>query len=140
MVPPTHQFELLKLLWVEYYIFDTGTSLAKSSALFFYARIFNSANNKKFKYALWATQAAVFLWLFAILISVVFSCIPVQKTWQPWIEGHCSNEDTVWLGSVIPSIIIDFVILILPLPMLWKLQIKPLQKLLVTGIFICGYL
>ncbi len=85
-------------------------------------------------------QAAVYIWFLGILISVVFSCVPVQKSWMPMIDGHCSNVDTVWLGSVIPSTIIDLIILIMPLPMIWKLQMKLTKKILVMGVFVCGYL
>lgn len=56
------------------------------------------------------------------------------------MDGHCSNVDTVWLGSVIPSTIIDLIILIMPLPMIWKLQMKLTKKILVMGVFVCGYL
>ncbi len=56
------------------------------------------------------------------------------------IDGHCSNEDTLWLGSVIPSVIIDLIILIMPLPMIWKLQMKLTKKILIMGVFMCGYL
>ncbi|PVH91230.1 hypothetical protein DM02DRAFT_664223 [Periconia macrospinosa] len=36
--------------------------------------------------------------------------------------------------------IIDFIILILPLPILWELHLSVWKKILVLGVFICGYL
>jgi hypothetical protein len=137
-VPPTDQITILKSIWATYFLYDTSISLAKSSALFFYARIFASADTK-FIYALWAGQAAVWLWLFSLLLTVTFTCIPVQKSWQPEIEGKCQNTQATYLGSAISSVIIDLFILLLPMPMLWRLQMRSLQKILITGVFVCGY-
>lgn len=44
------------------------------------------------------------------------------------------------VGNSIASVIIDLVILIIPLPVLWKLQLKLGKKLLISGVFTGGYL
>ena len=129
----------LKLLWVEYYIFDAGTSIAKASALLFYARIFGQTHSR-FRYALWVVHGMNVAWLIGILLAVVFECSPIEKAWKPQLPGHCANTRTLWLGSGLPSLIIDIFILLMPLPPLWKLQMKPTRKYLIMGVFICGYL
>lgn len=138
-VPPDNIEPFLKLLWAIYYIFDTGTAVSKSSALFFYARIFG-VTNTRFKYALWLVHAMNIAWLIAILLSVTFMCNPVEKAWKPALDGHCLNTGLLWTGSGITSLIIDVIILVLPLPMLWKLQMKAIRRVQITGVFICGYL
>lgn len=139
VVPPENLTPFLKLLWVEYYIFDAGTSIAKGSALLFYARVFNNTKSR-FKYALWTVHALNAAWLVGIIFAVIFECTPIQKAWDPTIPGRCDNEDALWLGSGIPSLLIDVLILLLPLPMLWRLQMKLSRKLLLVGVFACGYM
>lgn len=137
---PTENIEkFLKLLWIIYYVFDTGTAVGKMSALFFYARIF-SVNNSKFKYALWVVHAMTAAWLVGILLSVTFMCDPVPRAWETSLPGHCLNTGKLWIGSGVTSLLIDIIILVMPLPMLWNLQMKVTRRILITGVFICGYL
>ncbi|ROV87838.1 hypothetical protein VMCG_10546 [Cytospora schulzeri] len=138
-VSPDNVEKFLKVLWIVYYIFDTGTAVGKASALFFYARIF-SVSNSRFKYALWLVHAMNVAWLLAILLSVTFMCSPIQKAWETSLPGTCLNTGLLWTGSGVTSLIIDVIILIMPLPMLWKLQLKTIRRIQISGVFICGYL
>lgn len=138
-LPPENIEKFLKMLWIIYYIFDTGTAVSKTSALFFYARVF-SVNNSRFKYALWVVHAMNAAWLLAILLSVTFMCNPIQRAWQPALPGTCLNTGILWTGSGVTSLIIDVIILVMPLPMLWKLQMKTISKIQIIGVFMCGYL
>ncbi|KAI1260513.1 hypothetical protein F5Y18DRAFT_419999 [Xylariaceae sp. FL1019] len=138
-VPPDNVERFLKLLWIIYYIFDTGTAMAKSSALFFYARVFGSTNSR-FRYALWVVHAMNVAWTVTILFHVIFMCTPIEKAWKVTLPGNCVNTGLLWLGSGASSLGIDILILLLPLPMLWRLQMKPHRKLLITVVFITGYL
>ncbi|KAI9665798.1 MAG: hypothetical protein M1821_003732, partial [Bathelium mastoideum] len=125
--------EILKLLWVNEFLFTPGLTLAKSSALFFYERVFHNANSR-FKSALWIVQIATYLWMVGVLLAVATLCIPAEKNWKPSVPGHCVNVDTFWLANGITSIMIDVIILILPLPMLWQLQMKLSNKILLIGV------
>lgn len=139
VVPSGNISPFLKLLWVEYYIFDAGTAIAKTSALLFYTRIFSKAK-PRFKWAVWTVHILNAIWLIAIIFAVIFECSPIRKAWVPELPGSCDNADTLWMGSGIPSLIIDFMILVLPLPVLWQLQVQPVRKYLIMLVFACGYL
>jgi hypothetical protein len=138
-IPPENIEPFLKFLWIIYYIFDTGTAVSKSSALFFYSRALG-VQNSRFKYALWLVHAMNISWLIAILLGVTFMCNPVQRAWDTTLPGTCLNTGLLWQGSGITSLLIDVIILVLPLPMLWRLQMKTSRKLQITGVFMCGYL
>lgn len=90
---------VLKAVFVTQHLYNTGITLAKSSALFFYTRVFNHTSTK-FNYTIWAAQIAVWLWLFSLTMTTTFTCIPVQKLWYPEMEGHCRNITNVFLGNV----------------------------------------
>ena len=129
----------LKIMFAVYFTFDIGTAISKSSALFFYARIFGNGS-PSFTYALWTVHALNAVWLVGISFAVIFQCHPVARTWNPTLEGNCGiSPGNLWLGTVIGSIVVDLLILILPLPMLWRLQMKLQKKVLVIGVFICAY-
>jgi hypothetical protein len=138
-IPPQNLVPFLKLLWIVYFFFDTGTAVSKSSALFFYARIFG-VTGSRFKYVLWVVHAMNVAWLIAILLAVTFMCDPIEKAWIPSLPGQCSNTGILWLGSGAASLAIDVIILLMPLPMLWRLRMTTVRKLQVTGVFVCGYL
>lgn len=138
-VPPENIEKFLKVLWIVYYFFDTGTAVGKASALFFYARIF-SVRNSRFKYALWLVHAMNVAWLLGILLGVTFMCNPIRKAWDTGLPGTCVNTGQLWTGSGVTSLAIDVIILIMPLPILWKLQLKTIRRIQISGVFICGYL
>ena len=48
------------------------------------------------------------------------------------------NLTWLYVGSWVPHIFIDLVLLGLPVPLLWKLQMHLSQKLILTGVFACG--
>ena len=54
------------------------------------------------------------------------------------MPGHCVSKYKFFLGTAIPEVVTDFVILAMPLPYVWNLQMKLKQKLLLSVIFILG--
>ncbi len=129
----------LLLFYAMHFLFDAAISLPKLSALLFYARIFMIPGNTWFTRSLWITAALVIAWLISGISSSTFQCTPVSKAWSPNVPGHCIHLSGWWIGISCSSVIIDFIILILPLPVLWNLQLKRFRKCLVTAVFICGY-
>lgn len=130
--------EFLRLLFANELLYHLGLTLAKSSAVLFFYRIFD-VGGSWYYWSLRVTHGLVWLWLPASWLTTIFSCSPVEKYWQPWLPGTCLNQESIWLGITIPNLLLDLVILLLPLPKLWKLKIKPAQKLLLTGVFLLGY-
>ncbi|KAL4979392.1 hypothetical protein BDW66DRAFT_157562 [Aspergillus desertorum] len=128
-----------KLLWAVYIICIVGASIAKASALFFYARVFTQTRSR-FRYSLWALQALNVLWLLGAILAVIFMCSPISRVWDPLVPGHCRSPSEAWLGSGISSVFIDVLILVLPIPILWGLQMKPFRKFLAVLVIILGHL
>ena len=70
----------------------------------------------------------------------LFICIPVQKDWDPKLPGHCLPSGVGGSVTAIFNVISDFYILILPLPLVWSLQIKLPLKLRLMALFGLGAL
>lgn len=69
----------------------------------------------------------------------IFSCHPIRQFWEIETPNRkCVPELPFFLGLQIPNVVIDLVIIILPLPYLWKLQISLPQRIAISGIFILG--
>ncbi|CAL8578613.1 hypothetical protein XPA_004382 [Xanthoria parietina] len=137
-IPPANTTEQLKVLYACYILYDTSISLPKTSVLLFYARIFGT-QAKPFKYALYCTHFLVAGWLLSISMLGVFLCDPVEKYWNQLLPGHCHPNSALWLGTAIPSVGIDLILLLLPLPMLWRLQMDRSRRILIMTVFAFGY-
>lgn len=81
----------------------------------------------------------VFRWVGSILADTLNS-IPIKYNWNPTIRGHCGNKQLLAKVPPIPRIITDLAILLMPLPMVWTLQLPHLQRLRLAGLFLLGSL
>ncbi|RDW86502.1 uncharacterized protein DSM5745_03144 [Aspergillus mulundensis] len=126
-------------LWAAYIVFIIGATIAKASALLFYARVFTQTHSR-LRYCLWTLHALNVAWLLGTLFAVVFMCLPVSKVWHRDIPGHCRSPSAIWLGSGISGVFIDVLILVLPIPIVWGLQMKPCRKFLAVLVIILGHL
>ncbi|KAI1199001.1 hypothetical protein F5X97DRAFT_297766 [Nemania serpens] len=133
---------LLRLFYVSQIVFDSGIAFAKFSALLFYRRIFSSAS-KSFNKAWNIVFALVTVFILYKLPAQIFSCIPPSKNWLPSIPGHCENDYTnfgLLLAGLIFDILTDLLILLLPMPIIFRLQTNRAKKLALTGAFVLGYI
>lgn len=135
-VPGPHS-QLALVLFIENFIYNTGLSLVKMSVLLFYSRFFG--NVPVYRYFLWIAGFLVVGWLIAINFLALFMCVPVRKQWQPKAPGRCLNSHTCFLGATITNVIIDIILLVLPVPMLWRIQVKVSRKVGLVGVFAVGY-
>ncbi|KAK3331775.1 hypothetical protein B0T19DRAFT_380295 [Cercophora scortea] len=95
---------------------------------------------------IWACLGiTVFITLFAS-VTVVVQCIPIQKTWNPTLPGTCWLDFSK-VGLTVGSwfVVADFCFAILPWFVVWGLNMKRKEKLLVAcglslGVFagVCG--
>ncbi|KAF9891586.1 hypothetical protein FE257_003597 [Aspergillus nanangensis] len=95
---------------------------------------------------IWGCLATtVFITLFAS-ICVVIQCLPVQKTWNPTVEGNCWLDFSK-VGFTVGSwfVAADFSFAILPWFVVWDLNMKRKEKITIAcalslGVFagVCG--
>ncbi|KAJ6076167.1 hypothetical protein N7499_008148 [Penicillium canescens] len=90
-----------------------------------------------------ATGVIVFVvaWGITGLIGNIFQCWPVQYFWIKNIEGHCMAGQTTFfiiIGSL--STVENVVIVLLPLPVVWRLQMPLQEKIELTFLFTVGFI
>ena len=101
-----------------------------------YIRLFGVS--KPFRYATLAVMAFVTGYLFSNFLTLLFGCTPIQKYWRPEEPGHCIalNKADYAYGSM--NVGSDVLLFLLPLPMVWKLNLSRKDKVGVFLIFMGG--
>jgi hypothetical protein len=77
-------------------------------------------------------------WTVSYAFANLFTCWPVTALIEPFYGNKCINAVPMWLSVVYTDIIVDVAILIMPIPMVLKLQLPWQQKLGVLGMFLLG--
>ncbi|CAF9935891.1 hypothetical protein IMSHALPRED_010381 [Imshaugia aleurites] len=81
----------------------------------------------------------VLAWGIATLLTSIFQCSPVSALWNSdTTNKHCINLRKWLIGTNVPHIIIDFSILLLPMPLIWRLKLSTGRKITLSGVFLVG--
>jgi len=119
-------------------LFAVSNTSVKFSAIFLYRRIFPT---KVFQQISLGVLAVCGLWLVVVTINWPLICRPLDlfRSSDPSSpEGTCYHVNAYFMGIELSNILLDHVVLALPLPMVWKLQMPKRQKILVCGMFMFG--
>lgn len=76
----------------------------------------------------------------SFIFTSILGCRPFAVAWNPTGDGHCLQESTVAYAITGINIFTDIIVLVLPLPWLWKLQMDTSRKISITAMFLLGSL
>ncbi|KAM3072434.1 hypothetical protein ACMFMG_009235 [Clarireedia jacksonii] len=112
--------------------YAAGVGLVKCSICLLLMRIFST---KKFRIAATIVMGLCIAWATMTILIGFLICHPLDYNWNLKPPGsHCGNQ-TVAYGSVgVVDILTDTCILILPIPMIWRLQMPKLNKILLVSL------
>lgn len=79
-------------------------------------------------------------WCLSQLMIGVFQCIPIAKFWDDSIEGHCIDNNTIWYVNAGGNIATDIMVFIMPLPIVYQLNLPKRERLFLLGVFSLGFL
>ena len=106
-------------------IWPVATGLTKLSILFLYTEIFEI---KWFRRVCMAMKAIVAMFIVAIMLSALLMCRPIQKTYNRKIPGQCGSVFGAEIATAVMIFVLDAILVVLPMPVLWKLQMPIRQK------------
>ncbi len=118
-------------------LYIVSLAATKTSILLLYRRIFP---NRGFHAVIWAVGIFVVAFTTANVLFIIFSCHPIDGAWNPTIKAKCINTEAAILAVACMTIASDFIILGLPLPLVWKLHLPRMRKFQLTIIFLLGTL
>ncbi|EAW12405.1 putative integral membrane protein Pth11-like [Aspergillus clavatus NRRL 1] len=137
MIPQKNLEVYLKIGWSNSFVYTGCILFIKLSILALYKRLFSIP---RMIIAANLIAAFVILWALGVFMVGALFCLPVQKFWKPELEGTCIDSAKFYYGQQIPNILTDVVLLIMPIKVVWALQISKTQKLLLSGVFVVGIL
>ena len=92
----------------------------KLSVLAFYVSIFRVPIFVASAYVIAALSISL---MAAVVFTNLLICRPLSYNWDRSEKGSCGQTTALYLGSSIANLLIDVTIVVLPMPMLWSLQV-----------------
>jgi hypothetical protein len=122
-------------------LYNSAIAPVKVAILIEWARIFAPRTRNAFWWLCHTVLALNVVWYTIATIVEALQCTPPSKIWDPTVlEGSCLNTRTVEVVSSSINVVSDFVILIAPQPIIWRLQLPLRKKIGVAMIFAVGLL
>ncbi|GLA37190.1 hypothetical protein AnigIFM63309_003759 [Aspergillus niger] len=111
------------------------TPLIKISFICFYRRLFTTKHFLRFTLALNILIAA---WSSGIFLACALQCRPLRAYWDINVKGRCFSATTYIIVNQAFNVVMDFVILAVPVPMIWRLHRSWQDKLALNAVFALG--
>ena len=112
-----------------------GWGTTKISILLLYIRIFSFRKTKTISQLVMAAAAA---WTIAFFFGTLFQCFPITALAEPMYKRRCIDTAAFWYAGSITDAVLDFIILVIPIPIVLSLQLPWKQKAAVLFMFLCG--
>ncbi|KAF9881889.1 integral membrane protein [Colletotrichum karsti] len=122
-------------------LYALAITFSKLSILFLYLRL---SPQVWFRRGVYCLIAIVCGYSIVYILLNILACVPVRATWDLTItDKTCIDQLSIYLALSIANIIMDFLILLLPIPVVMPLQMARRQKasiilLFGTGAFVVG--
>ena len=117
------------------HFYDFALVFVKLGILAFYYRVFV---HPVFRKAVLATAAFVIAWGIGITVTLFLACRPLRAYWDVDVPGKCLVMVTFTYFTNISNLITDIWIFLMPVPMIWHLQLQVKKKMILSLIFCIG--
>ncbi|KAK8065167.1 Satratoxin biosynthesis SC1 cluster protein 4 [Apiospora hydei] len=116
-----------------------SSEVAKISILMFYFRI---SPDRRFHVAVGCMIGILSIYSALYILLNIFGCTPVSDAWnvakQAAGEAQCIDKGKFYLAAVVVNVAIDFIILLLPIPVIAPLQMPMRRKISLCLLFATG--
>ena len=119
-------------------LYATTLCLTKSSIISFYLRIFGPA--RTFRISAYISIGVLIAWALSIILEAFLLCRPLAYNWDSTIEGVCGNRSKVYISAGALNVVTDFMVMALPIPHIFGLQLRIKKKLGLVLMFSLGLL
>lgn len=141
-VPPSMIQQAGIIAFVAKITFTCAATATRLSLICFYYRLIRDTGIAWFRKVLHASVA----WVIAVFITfvalVVFQCSPVEYYWvYPQLDhGSCLSEGKITLAAGIINCVSDLLVTVLPIPIIWQLQMPIKQRIGVCILLCLGFI
>lgn len=118
-------------------VYYVCVSVTKLAILNLYRRL---AVQKTYRVLIWASMAIVILTATASVTASTFQCTPIHKAWDATgtVRGSCIDVNALFFANAGLDILEDALIYVLPMRMLYQIQIPKRQKIALMMVFAVG--
>ena len=127
--------QISKTLYAFIFLQVFTTTVLKLAILGLYRRTFVT---RTFQRAIIVVTVFILADSLGLLIAECLYCVPAEHFWNPKIPGHCINRVLYTTLASCTLLVTDLVLYVMPLPVIWKLQMTTRRKLELTFIFMLG--
>ena len=145
------------MYFIDEVLYLTALPIIKIAILCTYLKIFT---NKYFKWLVYGAIGLNVAYAITFILITIFQCNPVEnvsanswlgactlltlfvQAWLNWDQtrsGQCNNVNAQSWASAGLNIFLDIIVVILPMPMLWNMNLNPRKKFLVMLMFGVGF-
>lgn len=129
----------LKIVLSETIILAVGFLFAKISILLFYQRLFTLSRVSR--YCVYIAMAWTTVISSSAIIVDVALCAPRSGESFSIFTGRRCERQTIWsVTQGCLNVLLDFFILYIPIPILWKVQMDRRKKIGVSAVFLTGFI
>ncbi|KAL1966147.1 hypothetical protein VTN77DRAFT_4699 [Rasamsonia byssochlamydoides] len=101
-------------------------------------RLLSGTTKAWYRGVIWAVGIISTVGHVAGTLVLLLSCSPVRKSWDPRVKGTCLPPGPTFYGLAAFTIVCDVTIILLPIPVLMGLHVRPAQKAGVVCLFLLG--
>ncbi|KAL2181577.1 uncharacterized protein P884DRAFT_190097 [Thermothelomyces heterothallicus CBS 202.75] len=130
------KFETNKYFFMAQVTYKATINLVKCCILLLYLRLFFIVH--WFRWSCWALLTIVAMYCVASILVTIFQCRPMIRAFDKSTPGTCIDTAKFWFANAGFSIATDIIILLLPMPLIWKLGAPRAQKIALMAVFAIG--
>ncbi|RAH41953.1 uncharacterized protein BO95DRAFT_371900 [Aspergillus brunneoviolaceus CBS 621.78] len=127
---------MVKVLFANVLLYVTTVTLIKLSIILSYRRIFGM------RWTMWACIVLALSYWVGCTIAFLAACQPVSYYWTKYLDPEGGRERynlyAFYIGHAVANMVGDIVILLVPVPLVWRLQLRRSQKIQILSIFLLG--
>lgn len=125
----------LKIVYATSPFNAVSLTIIKLSILAFYHKVFAVA---WFRKLVWAVAGLSVAWGLLTLIGFLNLCTPPHRLWDPMVDGTCIDIVKFSYGFTVIAMVVDFIIVVLPAPLVFKLKTSLGRRLALVAVFSLG--
>jgi hypothetical protein len=129
---------LLKLVMPLQFLWALSLGFSKTSILLLYSHLFNT--DPYVIIAARATIAITMMWAAGTILAGCLICQPVLMNWKTVTGGHCGGQVLSFIISGAINLATNVVVIVLPLPALFRLRMGIYKKLVLVAVFSLSFL
>ncbi|KAH8658019.1 hypothetical protein BX600DRAFT_62506 [Xylariales sp. PMI_506] len=99
--------------------------------------------NRWYSVVLWILIVIIFLYELVGILFFFLNCKPISGNWDTSVDATCASTDTIVIFGLVNTsfnIFTDVSLAIIPIPIIWNLNMKKSVRLYLIGVLSLGYL